>query len=105
MKAKAQNIMSISFRCTEPLHAQAEKLSELTMIPISIMCRQALTEYIKNHAVGMVLGEKENAKPVAHTSQKPIARKPKTQEEIAYDNYINSLSALEDNKDVEDDWL
>lgn len=112
MRAKPKNLASIMFRCTTELHEQAEKLSDLTMIPMSVMCRQALTEYIKTHSVGIVLG---NAEPqVQHRLQKPMAQKRR--EPDLHDLHIRRL-VEERNRDNEhhepildqngevDDWL
>jgi inosine-uridine nucleoside N-ribohydrolase len=102
---KIYNDATLSLRLPKSLEVQLNKISEQKSIAVGSLCRMILSEWVQNNAGQVLVQAMKNAKPVAHTSQKPIARKPKTQEEIAYDNYINSLSALEDTKDVEDDWL
>lgn len=101
---KIYNDATLSLRLPKSLEVQLNKISEQKSIAVGSLCRMILSEWVQNNAGQVLVQAMENAKPIVHT-QKPIARKPKTQEEIAYDNYINSLSALEDNKDVEDDWL
>jgi hypothetical protein len=106
MKVKAKNISNISFRCSKELHEQAEKLSELTMIPVSIMCRLALSEYIKNHSVSIVVnGDAVAQKP----SNKPAP--PKSRARDAYsaddrllDTWVRENEITVDKVEYGDDW-
>jgi hypothetical protein len=109
MKAKAKNIASISFRCSDELHEQAEKLSEITMIPVSIMCRLALTEYIRSHSVNIVVGNEAVKKPTIPAP--PKKQTPMTREEYEEDRlqraWVDSLGGeMPTKKEVEygDDW-
>jgi hypothetical protein len=69
MTTKTQNTKVINFRCADDLHIQLKKLSDKTMIPLSIMCRQALVEYVKNQAVNVMLTEPSESKPVIQSVQ------------------------------------
>jgi hypothetical protein len=69
MTTKTQNTKVINFRCADDLHIQLKKLSDKTMIPLSIMCRQALIEYVKNQAVNVMLTEPSESKSVIQSVQ------------------------------------
>jgi hypothetical protein len=113
MRAKIKNVEIINFRCSKELHLQAEKLSELTMIPVSVMCRLALSEYIKNHSVDIVLsGSVEQSREVAPRVDKPappkaqIKKKEYTEDDRLLDEWVKSLGEDESTKKdaFEDDW-
>ena len=108
MIEKPKNLANINFRCSKELHEQAEKLSELTMIPVSIMCRLALTDYIKNHSVNIVVGSDAVKKP-SHAITPPSKRTVMTREEIEEerlrDEWVKSMGEPEGKIEYEDDWL
>ena len=86
------------------------------MIPVSIMCRLALTEYIKNHSVGIVMQEPVEPKPtqtLAPAITKPAPpkaqgrpRKPEyTEDDRAYDAWIRANEITVDKPaEYGDDW-
>ena len=112
MIEKPKNLANINFRCSKELHEQAEKLSELTMIPVSIMCRLALTDYIKNHSVNIVVGSDAVKKPssaITPPSKRTVMTREEIEEERLQDEWVKSMGGGEEETkkeaDYEDDWL
>jgi hypothetical protein len=100
MTTKNQNTKVINFRCADDLHIQLKKLSDKTMIPLSIMCRQALIEYVKNQAVNVMLTEPSESKSVIQSVQ---AFKNAGQKTLS--KPLNSPKSLKSPKDMhEPDW-
>jgi hypothetical protein len=82
-----RNNTHLNIRIPQALHAQVESLAEKQMMPMSVLTRLALVEYVKNHAIDALVPMPihTHTQTNAHTQiAKPIA-KPSEQSDYSND--------------------
>lgn len=85
-----RNNTHLNIRIPQALHAQVESLAQKQMMPMSVLTRLALVEYVKNHAIDALVSTAIQTHAHTQTNTSPTLQKP--------------LAKPSEQSDYTDDW-